>query len=416
MLTEIYKRTNRRIIFFIIFYQLFLGFIQKNFELEIPLAKFVIDFLLIALLFRHPFLYMSEANFKWTKSLYLLLFLSFAVGGIINAVSPFNFFWGFRSEMMGVLIMFATASYLRPEDIRTLFKYFFYFQFLNFVCAAYQYHVLGYFQDFNNGAFTGGAGQDIFCGALMVYYFYEYINKRCEKWKVVFVFLSVLYIAVVEEEKFIIMEMMLLMFYYTLSSKLNFVKILLLVIGGGVMIFAIGELGEINGGDHAETLLSPDKMLEYAQMQGAGYELPRIGSSAIIGKLFFSDPLQYFFGLGLGVCEDSSLSIVNTSFFNRYGELHYMWFPFQIIFMQTGWIGIVLFVTVYVKLVIVNIKEKRNCSDQFTHVYDFGIVITLLCIVYIWYNGTMHNYSSIMPHLFMGLAPALTRFLNRKEE
>ena len=212
------------------------------------------------------------------------------------------FVGGARSEFWGMAVLFACVKFLTLSDIERIMKFFFKFQFLNLACAAYQYHVLGYYQDFNNGAFLGGAYQNVFCALLFTYYFYKYIRHEDKLWKLVFVGLSGLYIAVVEEEKFIFIEFAGIIAYYFVSTGMNFAKILIMAGCVAAGVIALPILNSVNGQDSMEMLTSWDNFIGYATMTGYGYELPRLGSSSIISAKFFGDTTQDFFGLGLGMC------------------------------------------------------------------------------------------------------------------
>lgn len=147
--------------------------------------------------------------------------------------------------------------------------------------------------------------------------------------------------------------------------------------------------------------------------QENAYALPRIGSSAIIENMFFIHGWQDIFGLGMGTCEDAStLSFINTDFYEKYGWLEYTWFTFQINFLQTGWLGICLFVAFFISIIVSSMRGKRKCTDGLKHYYDISIIITMLCIMTIWYNATLRSYNSLIPFFAMSLSGIITRQLS----
>ena len=128
--------------------------------------------------------------------------------------------------------------------------------------------------------------------------------------------------------------------------------------------------------------------------------------------MFFTDYFQYYFGLGMGKCEDAStLSFINTDFYNQYGWLEYTWFTFQINFLQTGWIGIFLFVMFLISILYINIRNKKKCPDNLKYYYDISIVITILCIMTIWYNATLRSYNTIIPFFVLSLGGIVNRYI-----
>jgi hypothetical protein len=296
------------------------------------------------------------------------------------------------------------------EDIDRIMRFFFKFQFLNFACAVYQYHILGYYQDLNNGAFIGGAFQDVFCAILFAWYFYKYIRHEDKLWKLLFVGLSGLYIAVVEEEKFIFLEYVGIMAYYFVSTGMSFKKILLLTGSVIAAVITLPILNSINGQDSMEMLTSWNNFIGYATMVGYGYELPRLGSSAIIAAKFFISPVQYLFGLGLGMCEEAStIAFIDTSFYQQWSWLHYMWFTFQIQFMQTGWIGILLYISFFVSVLIVNLKCRKGMPDHYKYFVDFSIALSFIGIATVWYDSSTRGYAGNFIYFAMAIGLAVKR-------
>ena len=286
--------TSRKLVYFIIYYNLFCGFAIKNLGLDKSFL-FLIDILYIIIFLRGHFK-INRTGLKLAVIILCLLFFVLLIGAIGNDVAPFNFIWGLRNQYFSLAIFFASTSFLSIYDINKIFKFFFYFQFLNIACALYQYFVLGYYADANNGAFTSGGGQDIFCGVLIAYYLYEYTQHRCKAWHFIFVLVSSLAIAALEEEKFIFIEIVFIFAYFYLTSKkLGFKKIALAIIFIAVFGIGLSFLSQIGGTGSLEILTNKDAFMEY---QENAYALPRVGSSAIIEKMFFTDYFQYYFELG----------------------------------------------------------------------------------------------------------------------
>ncbi len=398
----------RKSVFFTIYYMLFCGFVIKNFGVD-KSCMFLIDIVYLLLLFCCSFK-IKSAGLSFSMTIWKMLFCVLFLGALINAVPPMNFMWGLRNQYFSLILFFASASVLCLQDIKKIFKFFFYFQFLNLACALFQYFVLGLFRDANNGAFTSGGGQDIFCGILMAYYLYQYMHKECKTWHFAFVLISSLVIAAIEEEKFIFIETVFIFSYFYFTSKqLGFKKIFIAVIFVTVIGIGINLLAQINGGWNLDVLTNKEAFMDY---QENAFALPRIGSSSVIERMFFHNDWQSFFGLGLGTCEDAStLSFINTDFYNKYSWLQYTWFTFQINFMQTGWLGIFLFVAFFISIIVSNVKGKRKCPDYLKHYYDISIIITILCIMTIWYNATLRSYNSIIPFFAMSLSGIVTRQL-----
>lgn len=380
------------LIYWLFVYECISCFLQKNFGFPKSIM-FGIDIVYIILLIK-VFLTRPNSRMAIPTAILVLLFFSVVLGMVLNGSEISNFIWGARSEFLCMTVLYASIKYLVFDDIERIMRFFFKFQFLNLVCAAYQYHVLGYFQDLNNGAFIGGAYQNVFCAILFSYYFYKYINHEDKLWKLVFVCISSLYIAVVEEEKFIFIEFAGIIAYYFVSSGMNLKKYLIMIGCAFAGFVTLPLLNAVNGQVSMEMLTSWDSFIEYATMVGYGYELPRIGSSIVISSLFLTTPIREFFGLGLGMCEDAStISFIDTSFYQQWSWLHYEWFTFQIQFMQTGWIGMILYISFFISLLCVNFRCRKLMPDKYKYLSDFSITLTFISIAVIWYSMSTRGYA-----------------------
>ena len=403
--------TSRKLVYFVIGYNLFCGFAIKNLAFN-RACLFFIDILLVFILLRGNFK-ISQTGLKLPTAILGFLFPVLLIGAVINGVEPANFAWGLRNQYLSLAIFFASASFLRLQDIDKLFKFFFYFQFLNLTCALYQYFVLGYYMDTNNGAFINGNGQDIFCGVLIAWFLFKYTNRECKLWQFVFVLLSSLLIAAIEEEKFIFIETIIIfLYYFFVGKKLDFKKIMTGAALIAILVVSSAVLTDINGSGSLEVLTNREAFVSY---QENAFELPRVGSSQVISTMFFTQEWQNLIGLGLGMCEQSTtLSFINDDFFNRYGWLNYDWFTFHVNFLQTGWIGIILFLSFFLSVLYTNWRNKKRCPKELKHYYDISIIIAFLCFATIWYNSTLRSYNSIVPLFVLSIGGIVTKQLTNK--
>lgn len=416
---KIGKQKNKQgvgnFIFWMFVYECFSCFLMKNFGAPKAIA-FGMDYFYL-ILFVQAMKTKSSKELFLPTLIFIALFVSTIVGMVVNSSEISNFIWGARSEFWGLTVLYASVKFLDIDNIERIMRFFFSFQFLNLACAAYQYHILGYYQDLNNGAFLGGAYQDIFCAILFAYYFYKYIRKEDKLWKLIFVALSGLYIAVVEEEKFIFIEFAGIIAYYFVSTGLNFTKVLIMVGSVIAAIIALPILNSVNGQDSMEMLTSWDNFIGYATMVGYGYELPRLGSSVIISAKFFGDSLQDFFGLGLGMCEDAStISFINTAFYQQWSWLHYMWFTFQIQFMQTGWVGIILYIAFFASVLVVNFKNRASMPEKYKYFADFSVAMSFIAIAVIWYSSSTRGQAGNFVFFAIAIGLAISRQLNKNNK
>lgn len=127
-------------------------------------------------------------------------------------------------------------------------------------------------------------------------------------------------------------------------------------------------------------------------------------------KHVFETPIEAFFGIGLGKATEANLPFGHI-FFTKYQYLNYNWFSFQNLFLQTGWVGITLYVSFFFSLLIYNLYQKYSAPVRYRYLYDITITIALICILVIWYNATLRLSYAIVPYFVLGLGPCVTREL-----
>lgn len=408
---------TRKLIFFAFILFFLTEFLAKN--LEVPdYGKYVVEAIFILLYFRGIYRprIRRVIGLKWPYIFFILIVAQILFGCILNSVPLGNLAVGLMGHYLGFSVFFVAMYVMTLKDYRSLFNLFFYYQFFNLACTLYQYFVLGYYQDLNNGAFTSGAGQDFFCGILVVYFYSAYLRGKTKLWKLLFILASSACIAVLQEEKFILFEIALVVVYQAIIGKKNVMNIFIITACLLSFSYIVAEMGTINGDYASESLSSSDKIWENLTTEGAGYGFPRFGSTLIITKIFFpNDLMKQLFGLGCGTCENTTLSIADTSFLKQYGDLNYFQYPIQLGFLQTGWTGIILYILFFVSILIYNFKCKIKAPQKIKYFYDIAINISLICIALIWYNQTLKWYYAIMPFFFLALGPVCTRQINNNE-
>ena len=401
------KRIRKFILGYMIFY-FFSMFAVKNVGLT-ENVKYLFDICNILLV--ASLIFIKHRNIlKSTFAFVLLILIAGLLSCVLNSVDLRNYLFGIRMQYLQMAMLFAASSFLTLSDYNKMFKFMFWWQFVNLAACLFQYFVLGYYQDLNNGAFYNGASQDVFCTALVAYYYLQYINKSQPLWKFIFVVFSSLVIAGVEEEKFMFIMIAFVFIYINLlSGKIGFKSILLLILGVVAIAIGLQYLSDINGEGNLDVLTSKEGFEEYGTMTGGGYNLPRIGSSLRINNMFFHKDWQDLLGLGLGACEHSTLPGVDQSFYQMHGWLNYEFFTFQSTYLQSGLIGIILLILVFVSILVYNFKFKRICKKEYKMYYDFSTILSFLSIALIWYNATYRGEFAVLPYFLISMAPALSR-------
>lgn len=407
---------TRKVLLYCLGFFFILQFLVKNAEVS-DVGKYLIEIVLLWCLTRGVYrpTVVNSIGIKAPIAIAVLMFLELAVTSVFNAVSFGNIIVGLLGHYLGFFVFFVAIYVFTIDDYKKLFRLFYYYQFVNLGCSLYQYVVLGYYQDLNNGAFTGGATQDFFCGLLIVYYYSSYIRKTESFNKCAFILISSVIIAILQEEKFILAEIAIVVLYQAIVGKKNIRNILVISLFISAIPVIVSKMGEINGEYASMSLSSTQNIADNLTTEGAGYGFPRIGSLPLITAAFFQDAQDILLGFGCGACENTNLSIADKTFIDRYRDLNYFQYPIQLTYLQTGLIGVCLYVGFFVTLLIYNIIKRKQTGYKFRFIYDIAIMINIICVALIWYNQTLKWYYAIMPFLFLALGPVCTRQMKNNE-
>ena len=408
--------TTRKVILYCLGFFFILEFLVKNAEIS-DVGKYLIEIVFLWCLTRGVYrpAIVNSIGIKAPITIAVLMFLELAVTSVVNAVPFGNITVGLLGHYLGFFVFFVAIYVFTIDDYKKLFRLFYYYQFVNLGCSLYQYVVLGYYQDLNNGAFTGGATQDFFCGLLIVYYYSSYTRKTESFNKCAFILISSVIIAILQEEKFILAEIVIVILYQAIVGKKNIRNVLVISLFIAAIPVIVSKMGEINGEYASMSLSSTQNIADNLTTEGSGYGFPRIGSLPLITAAFFKDAQDILLGFGCGACENTTLSIADKTFIDRYGDLNYFQYPIQLTYLQTGLIGVCLYVVFFVTLLVYNIIKRKQTDYRFRFVYDIAIMVNIICVALIWYNQTLKWYYAILPFLFLALGPVCTRQIKNNE-
>ena len=397
--------SNRKILYYAILAYMIYGFSDTIFGVPYFFSM-VVEFFALIMWFR-PSFQISKCRLKYPFIIFILLIITVSVGALLNMVNPINFIMGFRSQFMPIVLFFAAASFLKIQDYVNIFRLMYKFQYLNLFCTLVQFFIYGYTSDLNNGALSGGGQQNIFCAALLTYYFFAFSVKKENIKNFLFVVISSILIAIIQDEKFIFIAFGINATYFVLSKKINTKNIITSAIIIASLFIGINNLSE----GQKQSFGSVENISNYAQKAGTGYGLPRIGSAPIVSEILFDTPIKETFGVGLGTATESKSLFVDSTFFEEYGWLTYYLFTFQNVFVNTGWSGIILFVGFFISLFIYNYKCKKKVPKNYKWIYDVAMTFCLISIVIIWYGNALRVYCAVLPYIILGIGASTTREL-----
>lgn len=340
-----------------------------------------------------------------------IIFIFSLCGLLINMNGIALYIWGFRNvgRMFGFWI--ACISFLDKDDLIKIFRSLYIAYLINFCLSLLQY-ASGIKGDSLGGIFgTTGASSSYslnLCMIVVTVAVCGYLNYEVSLRKTLFIVLISMVIAPLAELKalyFLFGGMLLIVL--VMSKRLS-PRIGLMVIGGLVGLYVAVRIMSIV---YPESLvnLTFEGMSNYlGGNNGIGYsstnDLSRTGAIGTLYEMFFKDdPLRNIFGFGLGSCETSNFSFLNSAFYQKYEYLHYRWFFDAMLYLEMGLGGLILF-AIFVIMIYVYIRKHKN--DYFNEDKSF-VILAIVFVVYTFvlavYNGSLRIESGFLVYLVLAV-------------
>lgn len=326
------------------------------------------------------------------------------VGYVWNGYSIYTFINGVRTNLRFGVFFVVVSCIMDAKTGRKLYQLLYKVFWINVVLCSVQYFVFGIKGDSCNGLFGTGnmnSWTNILICLITAHTISRYLNKLISGKKAVILCVACMYIAILAELKFFYFELVFIVVAIILLNKPS-LRTALMCIGGGValilMISMFNTLWEVKG----TNTFSIAGIQEYFEEKPYGYasvgDWGRIGGIKKAIEKFFSDG-KNMFGFGLGYCG------YGTAFHTTYESLHYIWFSYLVVFMEQGWIGLVLYYLFYASILLSSKKIKNSISNpHIKSLHDVTECMAILAMILTVYNSTITNYPATLLFLYATIA------------
>ena len=147
-------------------------------------------------------------------------------------------------------------------------------------------------------------------------------------------------------------------------------------------------------------------IVEYAASD-KGYtssgDLNRLNAFRRINELWLTNGWSRMFGMGLGNCDTSAYAMLNTPFFVANGDMHYTWFSHAMMYLETGWIGLIFFWG-FIALVYFRIRYIEKNSDGISVLYCRGAkIMAVLYMLLTVYNSSLRMECGYMVYIVLAI-------------
>lgn len=375
--------------------------------LPIPDAiKFLCDGFLVLLLlklFSQRFTKIDNYSMPFVVIVGLFFFITL-VGYLFNYQSVFYYLWGLRNNIRMFVAFFAFAYLADWEDTKGWIKALDVLFVINFAVVILQYFS-GYGQDYIGGIFGTSKGCN---GSLLIFLcivfaktILSFMRGEEKMSKCIFVSVASLLVSTLSELKMFFILFILILFMASFMTAHSIKKTLFFAFGA-VLVVLFSTLLTVLYKDFTD-FLSFDSLIK--ALTDTGYatdeDIGRFTALPVISQRFLPGFFRKLFGLGLGNCDSSSLSMFNTPFFESHQTVHYSYFSYAFLFLETGFVGLALYASFFVASFFVSRKLKKlEMADEFA--CQMSIILSVISLILLVYNSSLRMEIGFM--LFFVLA------------
>lgn len=392
----------KRLIYFQIIYNSIIKFLISDFNIP-NFSNYITDVItLLIVLVIFPTI--DKNNTKISKIITMpiicigLFFITSIFSLIVNQTNILRYIWSFRNIFRFYAFFLGCIYLLKKEDIKKVVNILFILLILNMIVCTYQYFLQGLRDDQVGGLFGtivgGNSGMNILLSQITIYAVVMYMNKNKSIFYPITVILISLYIATISELKVYYIEILIILLISIFLSKKNNRTMIVLGLG---LIATIGSIQIMYTlYPTFNDFFNKESILKYSASSGYSEEgnLNRFTAIQTLNKDILTNKVEKVIGIGMGNAETSQYSILNSSFYQEYGEiLRYTWFSHAFMFIEGGYIGLILYFGFFIIIFIQSrkIKYKDNISNSYMIIAQ---ITSLMCILYGSYNVSLRIESS----------------------
>lgn len=367
--------------------------------------------LVLMIQFRRKLIYRSARSLiPWVVVFFFYTLLMY----IPQYQSGIYYLWAARNNFRFYVAFFAFVAFLSARDIQYYFKLYDIAFWLHFIVALIQFFVLDLGQDFLGGIFGAREGtngySNIFMSIIVAKSVVFYLNKKESLLACALKCAAALLIAAMAEMKFFFAEFAMIVLLAVMYTGFLWRK-LLVAVAGLVAVFT-GAALLTKFFPYFADWFSVQWFLETA-LSAVGYtgsgDLNRLTAISDINELWLKHFGQRLVGLGMGNCETATFEFLQTPFFQQYGDMHYSWIGYAMMYLECGWLGLIFyfgfFALVYWKLC----NMQNQTGIEFRSYIVTAKIAVVLCALISVYNNTMRAEPAYMLYFVMAVPFALQR-------
>lgn len=378
--------------------------------------RYLIDVAWFALLLMMV-VYRQKLQWRNTRKIiiWVVLFLIYtAMVYLPQYQNGLYYLWGARNNFRFYAAFLAFSVFLSSRDIDDYYRLFDRIFWLDVVVSLIQFFILDMDGDQLGGVFgaeTGANGYtNVFFCIILTKSVIFYLSKKEKLSTCAWKFIAAMIVAAMAELKFFFVESVMIIVLAVLFTDFSWRKVLIIV-GGFVGVLAgAALLVQIFPGFAGFFTL---EWLWEKAVSNKGYtssgDINRLNAIPVINDQFLKNGWARLFGLGMGNCETSTFSFLNTPFFEKYSDLHYTWLSYAMMYLECGWIGLAFYFGFFV-LVYYKVKKFERASTTTEKAYcRIARIMAVLCAVISIYNSSLRTEAAYMAYFVLAVPFCIRR-------
>lgn len=337
----------------------------------------------------------------------LSLFLVIGIlADLLNFVPMMTSLWGIKNILRFFLLTYAVLGRYRiltADEFKKLLKKM---VFINLIAIGIDY-LSGLEGDLVGGIFAGNGDLSVFLVIPLLLFTSDYMKKKMRLTYIIVLYAFTFLIAMIAEIKFLYFIIPLCLYLsYIFVKKMTILNILFFIVGCFCLEPVIKySLSFYYNQEYIDKIFDDSERDAY--LTGDNYNLSNTGigfnRNTCIERaqmIFLTDLQSSMIGNGLGSASNSST--FGTRMAEQYRQTGYFYFTSSYVLIETGWIGYILFLSIYLFIMLRFLwLYKKAQNEQSKYWATIGTMMGILTFVFIWYNSTPYvNY--YLPFMLWG--------------
>lgn len=364
-----------------------------------------VNLILMAVLSMQKIPYMFKHREYNRLSGYIVFYMvAITAVAFIRLVPTGQILWGIRNNFFFIFFFFICIDNLKTKDVDRIMKNVVRLQIYNVFCGLIEFFIFHKRNDFLSGMFGTEQGANAYLNIYLVvicaYCFVRYLHKNINVYILASVIVSSIFMAAVSELKFFYFELgVILVLPVLFSNKGSLFKRLFAVAVGmaglyiGFRIFAIVNSESMDNMTNLESIINYNSRSEFGKND---VRIARLTAISQVNDYFFHDNLMNkLIGYGLGACESSeTFRWCHSAFATKYESLGYRNISTSMLYLETGFVGLIMFFGIFVFIFALAVKYRR--VKELNSYATFTLIMSAMAMLNTVYNSSLRREISFL--------------------